>query len=182
MHIIAETLAVVDRPNPETGELEILMGQPLRNEFSKYFNFPGGGAERGELLDDAAVRELREETGVALTTDQLTRIGSLITYDLRPHKLRFGTVAIYGAHLDYDPPLTPKAGEFDCFWVNPKDRNILLNMPPDVPRWLPLVYREPFVPFICVKTVDDTGGSHFTTGLRLPGQNYEPVDSFARNL
>ncbi len=153
MHIVAETLAVVDRPNPETGELEILMGQPLRNEWSNYFNFSGGEAEPGELLRPAAARELKEETGVDIPAEQLQELGKLVIYDLRPHKLRFGTVAIFGAHLDYDPPLTPKPDEFDCLWVNPKDRNILLNMPPDVPRWLPLVYREPFTPFICVKTV-----------------------------
>jgi hypothetical protein len=78
--------------------------------------------------------------------------------------------------------ITPKEDEFDCFWIDPTDRNVLLNMPSDVSRWLPLVFREPFQQFLCLRTVDEGGGDWFNTAILLPGQRSEPVEIFARNL
>ncbi len=36
----------------------------VKTTYNNYFSFPGGGIKRGETAKDAAVRELREETGI----------------------------------------------------------------------------------------------------------------------
>ena len=47
---------------------EILLVKP---SYAPYYTLPGGRANRGEALIDTAVRELREETGILMTADQL---------------------------------------------------------------------------------------------------------------
>ncbi len=43
----------------------------VRNSYVPYYSLPGGYVRRGETARDAAVRELREEVGVATTVEQL---------------------------------------------------------------------------------------------------------------
>ena len=41
------------------------------------WEFPGGGVERGESLEDAACRELREETGIRIAPAKLDKLGTV---------------------------------------------------------------------------------------------------------
>jgi ADP-ribose pyrophosphatase YjhB (NUDIX family) len=43
----------------------------VRNSYVPYYSLPGGYLRRGESARDAAIRELREEVGIATTPDQL---------------------------------------------------------------------------------------------------------------
>lgn len=44
---------------------------PFYPELGKWWELPGGGIEPGESYREAAVRELREESGIAIATDRV---------------------------------------------------------------------------------------------------------------
>ncbi|MDZ4826739.1 MAG: NUDIX domain-containing protein [Actinomycetota bacterium] len=54
---------------------------PGRADAAPWWLTPGGGADEGESLEDAAVREVFEETGLRITPDQLGPIVATRTAD-----------------------------------------------------------------------------------------------------
>jgi len=60
----------------ESGEeLEVLLIERGKEPFLGQLAFPGGHVEPTETVEQAAVRELLEETGIALTVDELMLVG-----------------------------------------------------------------------------------------------------------
>jgi len=55
---VVGVLAVVRRGN------QLLLAQRSKGSYQGRWGFPGGHLERGETVSDAALRELREETGI----------------------------------------------------------------------------------------------------------------------
>lgn len=55
-------------------------GTYLMEYFSKdgYYVFPGGGVEEGERLEDALIREVREESGFSLDETSIQRYGQIV--------------------------------------------------------------------------------------------------------
>jgi 8-oxo-dGTP pyrophosphatase MutT (NUDIX family) len=67
---VAVRLVVLD----VSGQLLLLhTHDPTYPELGTWWELPGGGLEDGETTVDAAVRELREETGIVVTPGQLHR-------------------------------------------------------------------------------------------------------------
>ena len=58
-------------PVNDAGEVLMLLGRDPFDTVAPYWFTIGGGVEAGETLEDAAVREMREETGIAITHDDL---------------------------------------------------------------------------------------------------------------
>ena len=59
-------------------------GREARNESGKW-EFPGGGVEFGERLEDALVREIREEYGFAIEVDTLLDVVNHIIPSEKQH-------------------------------------------------------------------------------------------------
>lgn len=91
---------------------------------------PGGGTHRGENPLKAAVREVREETGIKLDPVSLK---TLDTMEVREYGFRF-TCVIYVADLKDAPALKPQPLEItEVAWVSRSD---LANLSPLTSRLL----------------------------------------------
>ena len=58
------------RKNPETGVLQMAIHQRIHPDKSGYMQWalPGGTQKKGESLEETAIREMREEVGVEITS------------------------------------------------------------------------------------------------------------------
>ena len=90
-------------------EIEILLG---RKPGQSLFQFPGGFMDPGETAEQAAERELKEETCLELTFTRKHYLGSFFIDDPRykdtPHKI---TSSLFGQFITHDISLNTKASD-----------------------------------------------------------------------
>lgn len=84
-------------------EESILLVERKHPPFAGYWAFPGGFMNIDETAESAAVRELREETGLCLSTSSLTQIGAYTGVHRDPRE-RVITVVFY-AMLEQQEPV-----------------------------------------------------------------------------
>jgi 8-oxo-dGTP diphosphatase len=67
--VVPRTLVFLTSRNPQTGDVEVLLlkGAPHKRLWANLYNGIGGHIEAGEDIYTAALREVKEETGLAVT-------------------------------------------------------------------------------------------------------------------
>ncbi|MDG6922200.1 MAG: 8-oxo-dGTP diphosphatase [Nitrososphaerota archaeon] len=101
-----------------------------------FWNAPGGKIELGESSEEAAVREVREETG--LMVSQLERAGSLEFY-FGPGKKRPDWVAEVFTSIEFFGTIK-ESDEGKLEWF-PEDKLPLEQMWEDDRHWIPLLIK-----------------------------------------
>lgn len=89
-----------DRPLLGVGALildgeNILLCQRGKPPFQHYWSLPGGLVELGERVVDALIREVKEETGLDVATDQVAEVFERITPDAQ------GRIEYHYVMVDY---------------------------------------------------------------------------------
>lgn len=103
-HVVAATCAVRD------DGVVLLTRRAASKEFGLDWEFPGGSALAGETSQDAAARELQEETGIAVPSASLVRVGR--------HTEASALVDLYVARVPAATNLLLDPGEVaDADWV-----------------------------------------------------------------
>ncbi len=100
------------------GQLQLLLITRKNDPYKGMWAFPGGFVEDDEELEDAAIRELEEETGMKVPSMKLlTTIGTV------GRDTRFRTVSVvYYAFADASAQKVAGADDaMDAQWVNVKD-------------------------------------------------------------
>ena len=91
---------------PLNGKLSVLLIERAQNPFRGLYALPGGFVEIEETLEEAANRELQEETGLEIT--ELTQIQTFSGLDRDPRGRVISTC--FGALLTDSSHLVPRAG------------------------------------------------------------------------
>jgi 8-oxo-dGTP diphosphatase len=82
----------------------VLLVQRGRGARSGMWSPPGGHIEPGETARDAAMREIREETGVVATLDALVDVHDVILHDAAGRLQAHYLLAVYcGRHISGEP-------------------------------------------------------------------------------
>ncbi|MFC0189379.1 NUDIX hydrolase [Fictibacillus aquaticus] len=87
----------------ETSEKVLMVKN--RGEDGSYFTLPGGAVEKGETLQEAAIREAREETGLSVEVGGLLNICEAF-FEKRGHHAVFFTFVgkVTGGHIHISMP------------------------------------------------------------------------------
>jgi 8-oxo-dGTP diphosphatase len=109
---------VVTRPSAGNHIEVVLVHRPKYDDWT----FPKGKVDPGESDEDAAVREVREETGFDCTLgDELTTV-HYVDGKGRPKQVRYWMMTVAGGNADI-----PNAEVDDLVWLTPEDASTLLT-------------------------------------------------------
>lgn len=79
---------------PSVYGLFLRSGEILLSPQRDGYDFPGGGMEIGETIEQTLVREFYEETGLCVSVKDLIYCGQDFYYSI-PHKKAFNTILLY---------------------------------------------------------------------------------------
>ncbi|GAA1340006.1 8-oxo-dGTP diphosphatase [Arthrobacter roseus] len=141
----AVVLCFVFRPHPETGAQQVLLGLKKSGFGAGKVVAPGGKVEPGESDAVAASRELQEETGLEITAEAMTRLGTIdFVFPARPASDMCSavfTVPLSAARTVLEPH---ESQELSPEWHD-VNRLPFTRMWDDAAHWLPnVIMGEPF--------------------------------------
>lgn len=85
---------------------EVLLGKRKgKTAASGQWNFPGGHVRRGEKLEEAAEREIKEELGDQIKIEVSNKVIGVVQNNLPPHYIPHVIIVLEGYHLAGEPRL-----------------------------------------------------------------------------
>lgn len=131
----AATVAIIEN---EKGEL--LIARRACEPAKGTLDLIGGFVDPGETAEQAIVREILEETGIAVSQDQIEYLFTLPnTYNFS-NFLVHTTDAFFHVLIPSSTPLAPQDDVADCWWVKREDLNTadigLTSVRKGVEKWL----------------------------------------------
>lgn len=104
----------------------------VRHQRAGHYDFwvaPGGGVQGRESLQDAAVREVREETGLVVEAGEMLYIEELLQPDIRHCKFWFAG-RLTGGALDATNPLATSEYIVEAAWLSRDEMTDKTVFPP----------------------------------------------------
>lgn len=114
-----------DHPIPSCNALicdgeQVLLVQRGRPPFQGYWSLPGGGVELGETLEQAVIREVREETGLLVEPIRCLGHADAINYD-EAGRVQFHYVIMHFECQLLGGALNAADDAADVRWVTPAE-------------------------------------------------------------
>lgn len=111
------------------GQVLLIKNAALRDPSKSYWGFPKGHLEEGESSKQAAVREIKEETGIEV--EIISKLGeSKYMFTFEGAKV-FKSVAVFLMKY-FSGELVPQEGEvLDVKWFSPEEAQNLLSFSKD---------------------------------------------------
>jgi 8-oxo-dGTP diphosphatase len=103
----------------------LLVNHTGLNSENIFWNFPGGGVEKGERIKDALVREFKEETNIEISIEKMGLMNQIIKNPLHGIELYFKVNAsVFNERLGFDPELNIIS---DIKWFSKEELQNLSN-------------------------------------------------------
>ncbi len=146
----------------------ILLQRRRSGLFKGYVGLPGGKVEFGEDIVDAALRELREETGLKGFRASASGVYSEVNFDNQSMSNHFVLFVIRAG--GYEGNLLETTPEGENFWMYEEDIDSLERVLPDLFFVLDTINRAPFVESL--RRYNDGNQTYVVTsdGRRYPKQ------------
>jgi 8-oxo-dGTP diphosphatase len=109
---------------------------------SSYYTLPGGAVENGETLEDAAIREVKEETGLNVELDGIFAVSEAFFEDRGHHAIFF---TFKGRIIDGEINISFPEEIEEITWMDAKIAKKYAYIPTEVKR---LINSEFIIPYI----------------------------------